>query len=228
MQVVRPDCCLCFLFCSSVSSISRASFLRPPSSLYRPLFFIRYSFLQSSIMIDVSSSSAIYPSQITAFSSVPSSFVLRFIIYVLCSIALFLGLDFYGVCLCWIMDLECLCLVLRSWCSALVTLLSLRQGSIPSPRVISFVVLGIWLSRGLSIVGGYCHKCNPTCGILVVSLHHHSGIDITLYPLRLFTACGSLYLFLTPLLSPTGRRPLLDIFTINFSFCLSFSSTLCS
>jgi hypothetical protein len=76
-------------------------------------------------------SSAVYPCQITAFSSVPSSFVLCFMFYVhvLCFIALPLGLDFYGVCLCWIMDLECLCLVLRLWQRCIVTRLGLRQSS---------------------------------------------------------------------------------------------------
>ena len=57
--------------------------------------------------------------------------VLYFMFYVLCFTFYVLllypfGLDFYGVCLCWIMDLDCLCLVLRLWqrCSALVTLRS--------------------------------------------------------------------------------------------------------
>ena len=49
--------------------------------------------------------------------------------HVLCFIALPFGLDFYGVCLCWIMDLECLYLVLRLWQRCIVTRLGLRQSS---------------------------------------------------------------------------------------------------
>ena len=53
----------------------------------------------------------------------PLFYVLCFMFYVL------FGLDFYGVCMCWIMDLECLCLVLRLWQRCIVTRLGPRQSS---------------------------------------------------------------------------------------------------
>ena len=89
-------------------------------------------------MIDVSSLSAVYRPQITAFSSIPSSFVLCFTFYVL--LLLPFGLDFYGVCLCWIMDLECVCLVLRSWQQSLVSAFFNPHGSLSSPHVVSACV----------------------------------------------------------------------------------------
>jgi hypothetical protein len=54
--------------------------------------------------------------------------ILCFMFYVLCFMFYF-GLDFYGVCMCWIMDLECLCLVLRLWQRCIVTRLGPRQSS---------------------------------------------------------------------------------------------------
>jgi hypothetical protein len=55
-------------------------------------------------------------------------YVLCFMFYVLCFMFYF-GLDFYDVCMCWIMDLECLYLVLRLWQRCIVTRLGPRQSS---------------------------------------------------------------------------------------------------
>ena len=84
-----------------------------------------------------------------------------FMFYVLYFIALSLGLDFYGVCLCWIMDLECLCLVLRLWQLCIVTRLGLRQSSrlsfFPTRRLLRRLLLFHFSSVTVSGRRLLCH-----------------------------------------------------------------------
>src|SRR6202451_4362865 len=103
----------------------RRLFLEPPSSVRRHGHPLRYSLGVVVLLIGVPFLCGL------SFSGHRFLFrpvTLCFMFYVLCFMFYF-GLDFYGVCMCWIMDLECLCLVLRLWQRCIVTRLGPRQSS---------------------------------------------------------------------------------------------------
>jgi len=93
------------------------------------------------------------------------------------------GLDFYGVCLCWIMDLDCLCLVLRLWQrrSALIALRStsilaalfLPHASSPSSSPVSLLLCLLPSSSSPSFLSvAFISESPPSQTVLHQSQYH--------------------------------------------------------
>jgi hypothetical protein len=133
-----------FLFCSSVSSLSRAYVLRPPSSS-SPITLLPCVVV---LLIGVSFLRGLSFSDLRfLFRPVVLFVVLCFTFYVL--LLLLFMLDFYGVCLCWIMDFGMFVFGVTSMAadrdSPQPT--SILAALSSSPRVVSVVVFSFVLSH---------------------------------------------------------------------------------